>query len=207
MSKIKENLRKFYDQTAGIRDSSTKQDWKIKERKAFLDAVQSEGKQTLLELGAGAGYDSEFFMENGLIVTALDLSVEMVKKCKEKSIDAYVLDYYNVETLGKKFECIWSMNSLLHVPKAELPQVLKSIDSVLEENGLFYMGVYGGKDSEDEYINELSEHPRLFSSYTQETLHSILQKQFNVILFNQYDVGRGETHQFQSILMRKRGIA
>lgn len=33
------------------------------------------------------------------------------------------------------------MNSLLHVPKPDLSHVLNEIDSVLNENGLFYMVV------------------------------------------------------------------
>jgi len=66
------------------------------------------------------------------------------------------------------------MNSLLHVPKSDLPRVLTSIDSVLDDGGLFYMGVYGGED-------------------------------FEVITFRQYNVQRGRSFKFQSILMRKRG--
>jgi len=199
---IKENLRKFYDQTADLRDSSEKQDWKIKERQSFLDLSKSEGKQTLLELGAGTGNDSLFFRENGLTVTAIDLSAEMVKRCKEKSVDAYELDYYQVSMLNKKFQCIWSMNSLLHVPKAELPQVLTSIDSVLDENGLFFMGVYGGENRENEYMNEVSEHPRFFSYYTKDMLAAVLEQHFTIIMLHEYDVGRNIN--FQSALMRKK---
>lgn len=203
---IKDNLRNYYNQEAEQRNISKKQGWKLEEREAFLSLAKSEGKQTLLELGAGTGNDSLFFMENGLTVTAVDLSPAMVQKCKEKSIDAHELDYYHVAQLGKKFHCIWAMNSLLHVPKAVLPRVLASIDSVLDDGGLFYMGVYGGEDSESEYVkSDFSECPRFFSSYSKEVLQGILCKQFEIITFRQYDVRRGRSFEFQSILMRKRG--
>lgn len=203
---IKDNLRNYYNQEADLRDSYGKVEWKTEERKAFLDLTKAENKQTFLELGAGTGDDSRFFMENGLTVTAVDLSPAMVQKCREKSIDAHELDYYNVADLGKKFQCIWAMNSLLHVPKADLPRVLKAIDSVLEEGGLFFMGVYGGEDNEHEYIkSDVSEHPRFFSSYSKEALQDVLAQQFEIISFRQYDVHRGRSFEFQSILMRKRG--
>lgn len=209
MSSIKENLRNYYNQEAEHRNASYKQDWKLKERKAFLDLAKHENKQILLELGAGTGDDSLFFMENGLKVTAVDLSAEMVKRCKEKGINAYELDYYQVTALNKQFQCVWAMNSLLHVPKTELPRVLTNIDSVLEKNGLFYMGVYGGVDSESEYVTKISEHPRFFSFYTQGTLQNVLKKHFEIISFRQLDVGRRDKESqrgfdFQSILMQKR---
>ncbi|MCI9450453.1 MAG: class I SAM-dependent methyltransferase [Clostridiales bacterium] len=82
---LKENMKRHYDTEASLRDSkSVKPEWKIKVREKFYDIVRQEGKKTLLELGAGAGYDRLFFMENGLSVTAVDLSKEMVAKCRGK---------------------------------------------------------------------------------------------------------------------------
>jgi len=205
---IKENLRKYYNREAEYRNVSTKQEWKLAERQAFLNLAKAEGKQTLLELGAGTGDDSLFFLENGLTVTAIDLSCEMVKRCKEKGICAYELDYYQVATLDRKYECIWAMNSLLHVPKAELPQVLANIDCVLEQNGIFFMGVYGGENTENEYIREeLSQYPRFFSYFSKDALQEVLAQQFEIISFKQYDVQRGRSHEFQSVLMRKKAAA
>lgn len=94
------------------------------------------------------------------------------------------------------------MNSLLHVPKHDLKKVLLNIDSVLNEKGLFYMGVYGGEDSEHNWVNELSETPRLFSFYTESGIKRVLQDVFDIISFEQFDVGRNI--DFQSIIMRKR---
>ena len=206
-SSVKDNLRNFYNREAERRDKSRKQSWKLEERKAFLELAKAENKQTLLELGAGTGGDSLFFMENGLTVTAVDLSPAMVQKCREKSIDAHELDYYHVADLGKKFDCIWAMNSLLHVPKADLPRVLASIDSVMEDGGLFYMGVYGGQDSESEYVlSEVSETPRFFASYSKEALQAVLDKHFEIISFRQYEVHHGRSFEFQSVLMRKREL-
>ena len=96
MVSFKENIKTYYNDEAKLRDSkSVKDDWKTTVRSDFLHLILQENKRTLLELGAGAGCDSRFFMDNGLTVTAIDLSPEMVSKCKEKDIDAYELDFYN----------------------------------------------------------------------------------------------------------------
>jgi len=151
---IKDNLRSFYNQEAELRDASAKADWKVKIRREFSDLAKKKGKMDLLEIGAGAGYDSRYFMDSGFNVVAIDLSCEMVKKCIEKGIEAYELDYYELPALHKRFNCVWAMNTLLHVPKKELPAVLDGIGAILDANGLFYMGVYGGADYENEFIKD-----------------------------------------------------
>ena len=201
---IKDNLRKYYNQEAESRDSSTKADWKVKIRRDFCDLIKGNGKNTLLELGAGAGYDSRYFMDCGLDVVAVDLSHEMVKICREKNIEAYELDFYRLSSLDRKFDCIWAMNTLLHVPKADLPVVLNEIKSVMVEDGLFYMGVYGGEDTESEYVKpEVSDSPRFFSYHSEKNLISTLEKHFRIISFEQFEIKRGiETHTFQSVVMK-----
>jgi len=215
MDKIKSNLRAYYNEEAQIRDASPKQSWKVEVREQFYTLAKSENKLTLLELGAGAGYDSQYFMNNGMEVVAIDLSSEMVERCKEKSIEAYELDFYDLSSLGKKFDCVWSMNSLLHVPRPDLPQVLQGINSVLNPSGLFYMGVYGGVDSEAEYVNDRSAVPRFFSHYTDEKLQELLGGYFEIISFDRYDLTSGAKNffkqnkcrgaiDFQSAVLRKK---
>ncbi|MCL2372265.1 MAG: class I SAM-dependent methyltransferase [Defluviitaleaceae bacterium] len=201
MKMHKENLKNFYNKDAKYRELSPKQDWKIRVRDDFCNLLSKKAKQSLLEIGAGTGHDSQYFMEKGLQVVAIDLSPEMVKKCKEKSIEAYEMDFYDLTPLGRKFDCIWAMNTLLHVPKAELPQVLSQIDSVLEDGGLFYMGVYGGVDSEHEYaLKEVSDTPRFFSFYLLEDLLAVLEGHFHIISSQEILM---DNDTFQSIIMQK----
>jgi Cyclopropane fatty acid synthase and related methyltransferases len=163
--KIRNELLSYYNQEAGLRNESPVQEWKYKLREAYLSLILSDNKKTLLEIGAGPGKDSKFFSDNGLKVTAVDLSAEMVRHCREKGIEAYELDYSDVRTLGRMFDCIWSMNSLLHLEKDELPPVLKELDSVLNPDGLFYMGVYGGADREAYRRDKEIPIPRFFLSF------------------------------------------
>jgi Methylase involved in ubiquinone/menaquinone biosynthesis len=202
---FKENLKKYYNQEAELRNSNcVKPDWKIKVREDFYKLIKQENIKTLLELGAGAGYDSQFFMDNGLTVIAIDLSSEMINKCREKSIEAYELDFYNLSSLNKKFDCIYAINTLLHVPKIDLCHVLNEINLVLAENGLFYMGLYGGEDTENEFIkSDVSDAPRLFSFHSANYLKTTLEIYFNIVNFESFDIGTG-TDIFHSIILRKK---
>lgn len=202
---FKENIKNYYNREAALRDSkSVKADWKIKVRENFYNLAKQENKKTLLELGAGAGYDSRFFIDNGLTVIAVDLSGEMIKKCREKFIEAYELDFYNLSSLNKKFDCIYAINTLLHVPKVDLYHVLNEINLVLDENGLFYMGVYGGEDTENEFIkSDVSDVPRLFSFHSANSLKTTLENFFQILNFESFDIGTG-TDIFHSIIMRKK---
>jgi SAM-dependent methyltransferase len=199
---VKSNLKKYYNQEAELRNSSKKEEWKKNQRTRFYSYVKAENKSSLLEIGAGTGNDSRFFMDCGLSVIAIDLSGEMVKLCKGKNIEAYELDFYNISNLNKKFDCIWSMNCLLHVPKTDLLQVLNEINMVLNEKGLFYMGVYGGVDAESDFVNEVTDIPRFFSYYSESKIKEVLSNVFDIIEFEQIDVGRNI--DFQAVILRKK---
>jgi len=142
--KIKEILRQSYNNLAIERDKHKLQEWKIKPRDSFLELLINDCKSTLLDIGAGTGRDSKFFVANNIDVLAVDLSDEMVRLCREKGIESHQLDFYNLHKIGKKFDAVWSMNSLLHVERANLNLVLEEIRNVLNPLGLFFMGVYGG---------------------------------------------------------------
>ncbi|WP_231877755.1 class I SAM-dependent methyltransferase [Ferroacidibacillus organovorans] len=88
----KRRLKETYDHYAKERDQVVKDDWKLAERNMFLSRLQRENRAKLLEIGAGTGRDSMFFEENGLLVTATDLSGEMVLLCREKGLSAEQMD-------------------------------------------------------------------------------------------------------------------
>jgi len=207
MLNFKGNLKKYYNAEAELRDGkSVRPDWKILAREKFRELITLEGKKNLLELGAGAGYDSRFFMDNGFRVTAVDLSGEMVKKCREKSVEAYEMDFYDLSSLRRKFDCVYALNTLLHVPRNDFCHVLNEIFNVMETGGLFYMGLYGGQDTENEFVkSDVSDAPRLFAFYSVSFLRAALSNYFNLLVFETLDIGAGaEAGIFHSVTMRKK---
>jgi SAM-dependent methyltransferase len=201
-SKTKEILRKSYNNYANEREKNELQQWKVKLRDSFLKLLLNEDKSTLLDIGAGTGKDSRFFMNNNIDVIAVDISGEMIKLCREKGIESYESDFYNLYNICKKVDAVWSMNSLLHVEKANLNSVLKEIKSVLNPFGLFFMGVYGGENSEGIWQDDIYTPHRFFSFYTDEDIKEVVSKYFELISFERIETG-GKYH-FQSIIMRKK---
>lgn len=201
---INENLKEAYNKYADVREKSEMQQWKEEQRAKFLDLIKIENKKSLLELGAGPGRDSKFFMDEGLEVVATDLSSEMIKLCKVKGLNAFEMGFCDIHTLNKKFDSVWALNCLLHVEKKNLPLVLNEIDSVLKPNGVFFMGVYGGQDSEGIWKEDFYNPPRFFSFFTDEKLQQVVSKHFDIISFEKIETG--SKYDFQALILRKREI-
>src|SRR5688572_22257611 len=115
----RDNLRETYNKYAQERETYAMHDWKIDLRSSFLSLLQKEQKKTLLEIGAGTGRDSKFFQDQGLDVVCIDLSPAMVDLCKQKGLTAYVMDMAEVQFPAGSLDAVYSMNSLLHLTKAE----------------------------------------------------------------------------------------
>lgn len=196
------SLRAAYDGAAGHRDRREKAPWKTAERAAFLRRVRDEQGRRLLEIGAGTGQDSAFFAEHGLEVVATDLSPQMVARCRQKGIDARVMDFLHLRFPAGSFDAVYALNCLLHVPNADLPVVLEAIAAVLRPGGLFFLGVYG-RDAPEEGVSGDAVHhpPRFFSWRTDEQIQQFARRSFDIVDFH---VAGPETH-FQSLTLRRPG--
>ena len=193
-------LRRSYDATAAERDGMPKQDWKIKERDAYLDRLQTVEASTLLEIGAGTGQDALFFLGGGLTVTAVDPSPEMVERCRAKGVDASVRDVLNLGFDPASFDAAYAMNSLLHVPNANLPDALRAVRELLTPGGLFFVGVYGGIAEEGIAADDHHNPKRFFSFRTDEQIAAYAQEVFEIVDFHTVD--DGDLH-FQALTLAR----
>ncbi|SBT49801.1 class I SAM-dependent methyltransferase [Micromonospora auratinigra] len=194
-------LRQAYDARAGWRDGLDKEPWKVTERQVFRDRLAPDAR--LLEIGAGAGQDSAYFRQEGLAVVATDLSPVMVEHCRAKGIEAHVMDFLRLDFPARSFDAVFALNCLLHVPDDDLPAVLAAIRAVLRPGGLFFLGVYGGKESTEGTLDDdRHEPPRFFSFRSDERLLGfVTAASFEVVDFHPVDVSHG--HRFQSLTLRR----
>jgi SAM-dependent methyltransferase len=197
-------LRSAYSrESAEQRDNTEKEEWKVGERQQFLSLLQQEGKTTLLEIGAGTGKDSLFFRDNSLRVVCTDLSPAMIALCRAKGLEAYVMDFLNLDFAPASFDAVYALNCLLHVPGAALPVVLEKIRDLLRPAGLFFFGAYGGFEKEG--VNEKDYHvpPRFFSFHTDEFMQQITAPYFDLVSFKSI-APPGRTMHFQSMMLRRK---
>jgi RimJ/RimL family protein N-acetyltransferase len=203
-SEIKDNLRQAYDNFADEKEKNEQQVWKLDTRQKFLDLLKQSGKKSILEIGAGTGKDSRFFKDNGFEVAAVDLSSEMVKLCREKDLEAYQLDFDNLSELNGTFDAVWAMNCLLHVEKKKLPLVFEEIKKILNKDGFFFMGVYGGENSEGIYEKDFYTPKRFFSFFTDEAIKEEVSKYFEIVSFEKIETERGNL-DFQALILKESG--
>lgn len=204
MNEIREKLRQAYNRTAPKRDTESQPEWKLVERAKFLAVLMAEQKDSLLEIGAGTGLDSVYFQAHGLAVTCIDFSPEMIKLCVQKGLEAQVMDVSKLKFPEAAFDAVYSMNCLLHIPKEELPQVLRNIQTILKPTGLFYLGMHGGIDFEGIWEEDGYEPKRFFSLYQDEDLHQVVSEFFEIRAFEPLVVDPTNTElHFQALLLQK----
>ncbi|WP_096154879.1 MULTISPECIES: class I SAM-dependent methyltransferase [Bacillus] len=200
----KDSLLEAYNNKASERNTTEVEGWKAIERNEFLAKLNKKGK--LLEIGAGPGHDGKFFLEQGLEVTCIDLSPEMVQKCTEKGLNAKVMSFDEMSFEDNSFDYVWALNCLLHVPKNELDKVLKEIKRVLKPGGLLYYGVYGGKNSEGVWENDFYEPKRFFSFFGNEEIVEFVGEYFELVSFKGIPkevIGNSDLN-FQSMVWKKK---
>jgi SAM-dependent methyltransferase len=200
------DLRTAYDRKAAERDGMAYQEWKRAERDDFLTRLRQAGGRSLLDLGAGPGHDGLYFQEQGLDVTAVDLSPAMVALCRNKGLRAEVMDIAALTFPADSFDAVYSFNSLLHLPKAELPAVLRGVERVLSPDGLLYVGLYGGYDHEGVWADDTYEPQRFFAFYSNEALQAAVSQVFDVVSFRPLEPPetRENDLHFQSLVLRQR---
>ena len=205
-SYIVENLRRAYDRKAQEREKAEITPWQQKERQEFITLLLKERKNTLLEIGAGAGKDSQFFQDNGLDVVCIDLSPENIKLCRQKGLTAHVMDVMHLNFSGASFDSAYAMNCLLHVPSTELPNVLSTIRHILRPGGLFYLGQYGGVEREGVLTEDRYDPLRFFSLHSDDEIKKVTSQFFQLIRFGRLKrkISQSGRWDFRSLILRRR---
>ncbi|WP_211207279.1 class I SAM-dependent DNA methyltransferase [Stackebrandtia nassauensis] len=192
---IKAELRRSYDASAEERDTMDDLPWKQPERERFLVELRAHKATSLLEIGAGHGVSGRFYADNGLAVTCVDMSPELVERCRAKGLDAQVMDFAELDFPEASFDAVFGMNCLLHVPRANLKAVLKSVRRVLRPGGLFYWGQYGGDSHEGVFEEDHHEPKRFFSLLTDEDIQTEAARVFDVLDFHTLEFADNRGYQ------------
>jgi len=199
----RERLRASYDAMAEARDQRAIQGWKRDLRERFTRRLREASAKRLLEIGAGPGHDAQFFVQEGLEVVCIDLSPEMVCLCRAKGLDAHEMDVADLRFPDASFDAVYSLNTLLHLPKADLPAVLREIRRVLRPGGLFQFTVYGGFDQEGVWEEDSYNPPRFFSFYCDTALLEVACEAFEVVSFDRIELDDTAYLHAQSLILRR----
>ncbi len=203
---IKQDLVSSYDSDAVARDERGEPGWRDDHRDLFAAAMRSEEKTRLLEVGAGSGHSAAFFVAEAFTVVATDLSPGNVARCRAKGLDARVGDFYDLDFPNSSFDAIWAMSCLMHVPDADLPDVLDEMARVLVPGGIAMVGLWGGRGTSGVWEGDDHVPPRFYALRTDDQVRAAFISAFLIERFesipNPPD-DQSDTH-YQLLSVRKR---
>ncbi len=139
----------------------------------FVSLLPSKGK--VLDAGCGCGRDSSYLKEDGLDVTAVDISDGMIKEAKKLEVNAVRGDLLKMVS-NEEFVGIWCMATLADIPKQEAQKFIKNFHSALKKEGVLYIAV---KEGEGEQIIEKERYnnsPRFYAFYKQDELNNLIKE-------------------------------
>lgn len=107
--------------------------------KEFLRFVMVNDLDNIIDIGCGQGYFLENLKVNKKKYFGIDLSVEQIKVCEEKNLNAKVIDLKDVK---EKFDCATAIFDVLnYIPKNELKIFLEQTYEILNQNAYFIFDV------------------------------------------------------------------
>jgi 2-polyprenyl-3-methyl-5-hydroxy-6-metoxy-1,4-benzoquinol methylase len=99
----------------------------------------------VLDAGCGSGRDARWLCEQGFAVTATEAAPKLAALAHAHTgLPVQVLTFDRMDW-REAFDGIWTCASLLHVPRAELPEVLRRLTRALVPGGLWFMSFKYGR--------------------------------------------------------------
>lgn len=187
-----DNAQDYFDETVGFDMSVT-----------LMRFAQHLPKNAhILDLGCGSGRDSQWFIQQGYQVTALDGSEALAELASEYLRQQVIVQDYRSIDWHNHFDGIWASASLLHCPRADIQALFSRIASALKPNGILY---FSFKEGEGEAVDEKG---RLFTYYTQTTLKDELAAISSLLIIDcwqEIKPLRGKPQAWVNALVLKRG--
>lgn len=164
----------------------------------FLERL-NEGDY-ILDFGCGSGRDTKYFLKKGMVVDAIDGSVNLCKLASEYTgIKVRNILFQELDE-QEKYDGIWACASILHLPKEELSVVLDKMIAALKKNGIIYTSFkYGDFEGK--------RNGRYFIDFTVESFKEFIENVADVEIVEYWitgDVrqGRGEERWLNIILQK-----
>lgn len=148
------NTIAWYDAEAAVYTSRGKSA-KTKALDNFMRIVRPGG--SVLELGCGAGQDSEALLTAGFDVTPTDGTAAIAAAAEKRLGRPVRVMLFEELDERSAYDGVWANACLLHVPRAELGPILDRVHAAMKPGGVFYAtfkaGEAEGRDKFGRYYN------------------------------------------------------
>ena len=132
------------DYWAGTRDHDVQQNID-----ALLAHIEGAPPFTILDAGCGPGRDLITLAALGHQPVGLDGAAAFAGMARAHSgCEVWHQDFLALDLPSNRFDGIFANASLQHIPKTELPRVLRDLHATLKERGVLFASIPHGDDQE-----------------------------------------------------------
>ncbi|WP_223434926.1 MULTISPECIES: class I SAM-dependent methyltransferase [unclassified Pseudomonas] len=116
---------------------------------ALLRHIQGEPPFDILDFGCGPGRDLQTFTRMGHTAVGLDGSEKFAQMAREDSgCEVWQQDFLKLDLPAERFDGIFANAVLFHIPRQELPRVLKELRGALRPGGVLFSSNPRGENQE-----------------------------------------------------------
>ena len=116
---------------------------------ALLRHIQGEAPFDILDFGCGPGRDLQTFTRMGHTAVGLDGSEKFAQMAREDSgCEVWQQDFLKLDLPAERFDGIFANAVLFHIPRQELPRVLKQLRGALKPGGVLFSSNPRGENQE-----------------------------------------------------------
>jgi len=149
LEKISDLTLRHYNQRAedfweGTRDHDVSQNVE-----ALLRFIENEPPFTILDFGCGPGRDLKTFAECGHVAIGLEGAAHFAAMARAHSgCEVWQQDFLKLDLPRNRFDGVFANAALFHVPRQELPRVLRELHASLKPGGVLFSSNPHGHNEE-----------------------------------------------------------
>ncbi|MFK3641803.1 class I SAM-dependent methyltransferase [Pseudomonas protegens] len=116
---------------------------------ALLRHIQGPAPFSVLDFGCGPGRDLQTFTRLGHVAIGLDGCERFAQMAREDSgCEVWQQDFLKLDLPAERFDGIFANAVLFHIPRQELPRVLKQLHACLKDGGVLFSSNPRGDNQE-----------------------------------------------------------